>query len=211
MEIGCSSGFFLEDLLTTFPSAGVIGTDYSLRALQRLAVRRLGIPLIQMDLVCCNLPDQMADSIVALNVLEHIAEDLKAMAQIFRLLKPGGVAIIEVPAMPQLYDVFDKLVGHKRRYVMKELVEKLQSVGFVIERRNHMGFLIYPLVWLGKRRLQNLFHAPQEEQRRAVIQILRRGKRSRLLHAAFVIETWLRRAFYLPCGVRCLITCRRPV
>ena len=211
MEIGCSNGFFLDELLIAFPNSEVIGTDYSIKPLERLAKRRLELPLIQMDLLRCNLPGQMADAIVARNVLEHITDDLKAMEQIFRLLKPGGVAVIEVPAMPQLYDVFDKLMGHKRRYIIKELIEKLESVGFFIERRNHMGFLIFPLVRLSKRRLQKLFNAPKEKQRQAVLQILRRGKRSRLLHAVLVIEAWLRRVFYLPCGVRCLITCRRPV
>lgn len=71
-------------------------------------------------------------NVFALNVIEHVENDQQALANCHELLAPGGRAIILVPAFPWLYNVFDKHLGHFRRYTQKGLQEKMQSVGFRI-------------------------------------------------------------------------------
>ncbi|MEL6626194.1 MAG: class I SAM-dependent methyltransferase [Bacteroidota bacterium] len=75
---------------------------------------------------------QPFNNIFALNVIEHVEDDLQALANCHELLAPGGRAIILVPAFPWLYNVFDKHLGHFRRYTQKSLQKKMQSVGFRI-------------------------------------------------------------------------------
>ena len=110
-----------------------------------------GIPLIQFDLTRCPLPDNFADVVVLLNVLEHIGDHEAAVRHLFRITRPGGAVIIELPAGSSLFDVYDRVLMHHRRYDMPDLVGLLQRAGFVIERKSHLGFFLYPAFYLSKR------------------------------------------------------------
>ena len=92
------------------------------------------------------------DAVVTLNVLEHIDDDERALRQIHRILKPGGLAVIEVPAGPQLYDVYDKLLMHHRRYTLCGLSRLARTVGFELLTQSHLGVFVYPAFWLVKQR-----------------------------------------------------------
>jgi glycosyltransferase involved in cell wall biosynthesis len=70
------------------------------------------------------------DTIICINVLEHIEDDNKVLSNFFQLLRPGGHALLLVPAHPRLYTAMDKTLGHYRRYTREELVGKLQQAGF---------------------------------------------------------------------------------
>ena len=121
MDIGCSSGAMLKLLLREFQDSSILGADYVRGPLDVLAGKFSGVPLLQFDLTACPLPDDSLDGIVLLNVLEHIEEDEAALAQIARILKPGGIVVIEVPAGPNLYDIYDRQLLHHRRYRMSAL------------------------------------------------------------------------------------------
>ena len=88
LEVGCSSGFCLDVLRKELPNAQLIGADYVRGPLEQLAKRLPNVPLLQFDLVRCPLPDQSIDVVVLLNVLEHIQDDVGAVRQIARILKP---------------------------------------------------------------------------------------------------------------------------
>ena len=57
-----------------------------------------------------------ADAIVSSNVLEHVVDDEACLAAMWKLLRPGGLLALYVPARPELYNEFDSAVGHQRRY-----------------------------------------------------------------------------------------------
>lgn len=89
------------------------------------------------------------DTVMCLNVLEHIEEDVEVLEKSFSLLKrQRGRLILLVPAFKALYGRMDRLGGHFRRYNKKELVEKLKGTGFHIERMfyfNSLGVAAWPL------------------------------------------------------------------
>jgi len=68
LEIGCSSGFFLQELQARLPGHLIVGSDYTRGTLEVLAKHVSNVPLIQFDLTRCPLPDNFADVIVLLNV-----------------------------------------------------------------------------------------------------------------------------------------------
>ncbi len=72
------------------------------------------------------------DSVLYVNVLEHIEDDAGELAEARTLLDSGGVVIIYVPAMPSLFGPFDKRVGHHRRYAAKGLADLAERAGFRI-------------------------------------------------------------------------------
>jgi SAM-dependent methyltransferase len=211
LEIGCSSGHFLRPAMAAMPHACFVGADYVRGPLERLGAELVHVPLLQFDLTNCPLPSGAFDAIVLLNVLEHIERDDLAIAHVARLLKPGGIAVIEVPAGPKLYDAYDALLHHYRRYAMRGLRRLVEGSGLTIAERSHLGFLPYPAFWLAKK-LERLDNPTQSEERmRRVAGKIAATRRANAVGGALMaFEALLRRAFYLPFGIRCLVTCRKP-
>lgn len=209
LEVGVSSGFLLQDLIRALPQASIIGADYTRGTLENVAARLPDVPLLQFDLVQCPLPDESVDTVILLNVLEHIERHELAVQQLHRILRPGGAAIIEVPAGEGLYDSYDKALLHWRRYSMSKLVRLMQDAQFIVERRSHLGFLLYPGFWLAKK-FGRAAPAREEDLDRSVQRSITWSARAGALASGLLgAEAALRRRLYLPFGIRCLVTCRK--
>jgi SAM-dependent methyltransferase len=76
---------------------------------------------------------EQVDSIVCLNVLEHISDDAAALRNMYDTLSPGGRAIILVPQGQEVYGTLDAALGRFRRYSIPELRQKMQEAGFMVE------------------------------------------------------------------------------
>jgi SAM-dependent methyltransferase len=210
LEVGCSSGFMLDLMRKALPNVVVIGADVVRAPLLKLSADLPNTPLLRFSLVDCPLPDNSIDAVVMLNVLEHIEDDIGALRQVKRILKPGGVAVIEVPAGPHLYDVYDKILMHYRRYSLKELREKILAQGFQIKKQSHLGFFLYPGFQFVKRRNQRLTSETEALQKKAVEENIRQTKDNKLLDALMQIELQLGKWISYPIGIRCLMTCVKP-
>src|SRR3954447_19008318 len=89
------------------------------------------------------------DTVVLLNVLEHIADDHRALNDIYEALAPGGKMVLWVPAFESLYGKFDQRIGHYRRYRRKELLGLVHKVGFqqvTVRYANLPGFFAWWLI-----------------------------------------------------------------
>jgi len=73
------------------------------------------------------------DTVVCLNVLEHIEQDTATLSDLFYVLRPGGRIVLIVPALQALYGSLDEHLHHVRRYEKAELEEKVRNAGFVLE------------------------------------------------------------------------------
>ena len=209
LEVGCSTGLMIETLQREFPDALIAGSDVEYKSLLSIADKYSSVPLFQLDLANADLPEQKFNCIVSLNVLEHIKDDKSAIRNIVRLLKTNGILVLELPAGSSLYDVFDKQLKHYRRYNIDDLINLLEGSGFEIIEKSHLGFLPYPLFWLRKKLNRHLINANEEVQVEITSNYLQQTKRSKILNILFRIEEQLRKMFYLPFGIRCLITCRK--
>jgi SAM-dependent methyltransferase len=87
------------------------------------------------------------DSLVYVNVLEHVEDDAAELMRAHGVLCAGGHLCIFVPALPVLYSAFDASIGHHRRYRRKELADLLQRAGFTILRLRYMD-LVGAAGWL---------------------------------------------------------------
>jgi len=96
------------------------------------------------------LKPERVDTIVCLNVLEHIAPDEQVLRAYYDLLEPGGHAIILVPAHPSLYGPCDAAIGHERRYTQPELHTKMRAAGFEVVSMQEFNRLGVPGWWLNK-------------------------------------------------------------
>ncbi|HSV18771.1 MAG TPA: class I SAM-dependent methyltransferase [Casimicrobiaceae bacterium] len=212
LEIGCSSGFLLRDLKRNFPDFDIVGSDVIRGALLRLSTQLPGVPLVQMDVLQCPLEAAQFDAIVAINVLEHIEDDAAALAQIGRLLKPGGALVVEVPQGPRLFDYFDAYLRHYRRYGKAELRRKLHAASLRVERLGSLGFVPYA-AFFGVKKLNRLRFGARGERAADVEALVRqqvgRTSRSRVLDWLLQVERRLPfLAGWLP-GIRCTAVARK--
>ncbi len=146
LEIGAGIGTMTRHFLR---NSSVTATDISERCLAQIRREFAGYPQVRVAPLDIRRPPETGeayDSVVCLNVLEHIEDDVQALRHMHRLLRPGGRAVIYVPANPRLYCEMDRGVGHYRRYVLEDLVAKLKEAGFrPLHARHHN--LIGALGW----------------------------------------------------------------
>ena len=76
--------------------------------------------------------DNKYDSVIFINVLEHIQQDSDAIKKAYKIIRRGGTLIISVPALQVLYSNFDRSIGHYRRYQKSELIKLAQIASFKI-------------------------------------------------------------------------------
>jgi SAM-dependent methyltransferase len=210
LEIGCSSGYMLVLARRRLPRARWIGSDYVRGPLEKLAAQVPELPLLHFDLRACPLPDASLDAVLLLNVLEHIDDDALAMRHVHRILRPGGVAVIEVPAGPELYDVYDELLMHHRRYTGSGLRQLLLNSGFKIDRFSHLGTSVYPAFYVVKRWNKRYVSREQALQRSVVAGQIRSTRSNPLLGALLGLELRLGRYINWPFGIRCVAVARKP-
>jgi SAM-dependent methyltransferase len=210
LDVGCSSGFLVEDLIREIPQAAVIGADYLPNLVLSAARRIRTAPFLQFDLRNCPLAGDCLDGVTALNVLEHIDDDFKALREIHRILRPGGLAHIEVPADPSSFDLYDEVLMHFRRYRVRDLGAKALDAGFAVLKATHLGFFIYPLFKLVKQRNQKAGkHLTHDEKKALVARQIGRTARTRPLSVAFKLESILGSVVSYPIGIRAVLRLRK--
>ncbi|HEY8482488.1 MAG TPA: class I SAM-dependent methyltransferase, partial [Spirillospora sp.] len=108
--------------------------------------RAQGVEAYQGDARYLPLPPCEYDLALALDVLEHIEDDARAAAEITRVLKPGGVALLSVPCDMALWSARDVMLGRVRRYTRPMLAELVENAGLVLERMWSRGVLLRPFL-----------------------------------------------------------------
>ena len=154
LEIGCGVGTFT--LLMGQTGAEVVGLDingdFVASALE--TTKELEHITIEMaDVTECTWSADF-DTVVALDVIEHIEDDQNILRALHDALRPGGKAIIKVPAMPSLHGSLDEVVGHYRRYSRQSIYDAMSDAGFKdiqIKFFNSLGILGW---WLNGRLLR---------------------------------------------------------
>jgi SAM-dependent methyltransferase len=143
LDAGCGWGVTLAAL----ENAGyrVCGLDQSRGALEQL--NRPGRELIEADLNQA-MPQRAErfDAALALDVIEHLDLDGFAVRQLGTLLRPGGILIVSVPALPALFGEFDRIQGHRRRYLPDDLRRVFDGSGLELERIFWWGGWFLPIV-----------------------------------------------------------------
>lgn len=97
-------------------------------------------PVMAGDLQKLDLPDASFDGAVCAEVLEHLDDDEAALAELARVVRPGGLLVVTVPANPYRYDWTDQWAGHRRRYTVPVLRSRLVAAGFVDPLVQGWGF-----------------------------------------------------------------------
>jgi SAM-dependent methyltransferase len=164
LEVGCGVGGVI-DLLG--PRELIFGIDPEEEVLSFTAQRFADRPECQFacaDIV--SLPASLAsslhglqfDSVVCINVLEHIEDDVAALRQMANLLMPRGRLALLVPAGPSLYGEYDRLDGHYRRYNRRMLREALGQAGLRATRLHYFNAVAAVGWWVQYKLLRRSIH-----------------------------------------------------
>jgi ubiquinone/menaquinone biosynthesis C-methylase UbiE len=147
LEIGCGSGALLKDLQD---DNTVYGVDVAEAALK--ICRERGLDCVTMgDVTALPYADGALDTVIAIDVLEHIEDDAAAVREIHRVLKPAATMIVTVPAFKMLWSRRDVDHHHKRRYRVSEISKRLKDGGFTVVKATYVNLpVFFPLFFMVK-------------------------------------------------------------
>jgi len=165
LDAGCGTGINLA-LLEQF--GDVTGVDRSEEAI-RFCHLRQAKDAQQGDLLNMPFEDQSFQLVTALDVLEHIEDDEKALTEIARVCADDGHVLVTVPVYPMLWGEHDEINQHVRRYDPRRMLDLLEHNGFEIKHRSFMNTFLFPaaFLWRGYRNIKKAIFPPKDELARA--------------------------------------------
>ena len=195
-----------EGLAWLAPYAGrggaVIGLD-----LDPIHARIAGPGLLHIvgDMAAAPLRSRSVDVVLALDVLEHIDDDAAALSEVARLVRPGGLLVVAVPALPSLWGAQDEINHHWRRYTRATLADAFARARLPSPRLTYFNTILLPVVAAVRlaRRAAGLggrVRTDFDDNRPGVV--------NDLLAALFASERHAIRYVALPLGVSLLATIR---
>ncbi|MPY94936.1 MAG: methyltransferase domain-containing protein [Acidimicrobiia bacterium] len=204
VDVGCGAGGSLA-VLADAGASTIVGTDLVGEALANARTRVGGAQLMASRAERLPLRGGAADVLISLDVIEHLDDDVAALGEYRRVLRPGGTLVLSVPAYPGLWSRHDEWAGHRRRYRDGTLAAAVRSAGLELDRVTHFfSFLVPPAVALRRTPLGRLVSGNDEDAAASPLVSKVLGGAARAERAV------LRRAGRLPVGLSLLAVARRP-
>ncbi len=209
LDIGCGCGVNVQHWCRL--ANHVVGLDVSPEALAFARTRAPQAEFIQGDAAALPFEDNQFDIVTALDVIEHLDDDLRALREMNRVLRPGGLAIVTVPAYMWLYSAFDRVVMHRRRYTRRMLVQRARTAGFHILKSSYFFSGLLPVVAL-YRFIEPLLLRLRKKDVHQHVQVIPRVPAwiNRLAIAVFSTELFVVRWIHLPFGTSVFIVGQKP-
>jgi SAM-dependent methyltransferase len=199
LDVGCGTGANLE-LLGEFGEAE--GVDVSPDALAFCRTR--GLQNVRQG-AAEKLPyeDGSFDLVTALDVVEHLDDDVAGLREMRRVLRPNGRALLFVPAFMFLWGVQDDVSNHRRRYTLGVLRRVVQEAGFEVERATYANISFFAPILAGRVLMRATGLRPASENNINI------GALNGVLGRVLGAESSLLRHVNFPFGVSALCVARR--
>jgi ubiquinone/menaquinone biosynthesis C-methylase UbiE len=157
LDAGCGTGGMLHTVRERFPRMQLTGIDASSRALDLTRERKIDVQLIQSTVDELPFADQAFDCVLSIDVVTAATVDAnRAMAEMRRVLRPGGQLILNVAALRFLRGAHDAATNVTKRFTRAELAQLISAAGLMLERMTYWNALLMPPVaiarWLSRRR-----------------------------------------------------------
>jgi SAM-dependent methyltransferase len=209
LDLGCGTGLNIEQMSRY---AEVTGTDYVEEALH-FCLARGHKRLCKADAALLPFKDGYFDIATALDVIEHLDDDLVALEELYRVMKPGGLLIVSVPAYKFLWTYWDDILGHRRRYTTGMLGKVMEQAGFTVRKLSYSNLLILlPAVLV--RMVKSLLLKSARRSGKASDPesdfMTLPGPLNSLLIAYYRLEAWVLQRARLPFGLSVVCVAQRP-
>ena len=154
LDVGTSTGTNLR-LLRDLGFGRITGVDQSPDAVRFCAEKGLGA--VQLGDICAlQLPERRFDLVLATDVIEHVNDDLAALRELRRVLRPGGYLLLTVPAFHLLWGLQDDVGHHKRRYRLHRLLKMLPVADLSPRRYFYFNYLLFLPILTARRLMRRL-------------------------------------------------------
>ncbi|WP_372623876.1 class I SAM-dependent methyltransferase [Falsiroseomonas sp.] len=204
LDAGCGTGGMLRRFGAELPDSAPVGLEYVPEAARRAATKS-GRPVAAGDANRLPFPDASFGAAVSIDVISHAGvEPARALAELHRVLRPGGTLVLNLPAYEWLTSAHDIRVHNARRFTRSGATRLLQAAGFAEVEGRYWNGLLLPLMVLQRKVLQRRPDAPSD-----VTDFPPWIDAS--LHAVSEVERWLGlRGVPMPGGGSILILATRP-
>jgi SAM-dependent methyltransferase len=201
LDAGCGTGF---NLLALSGLGRAVGVDLAPEAIA--FCRERGVRAVRASLLALPFPDASFDAVTSFDAIYHawVTDDRAAVAEMARVVRPGGVVLVRVPALRVLWGAHDAEVQSRHRYTRAELRALLESCALRVERATYCNSILFPLL-LGRRTLDRLLGREGSDVGFLPAPLEGVFRRALLAEAALV-----RRGFSLPVGASVTALARRP-
>jgi SAM-dependent methyltransferase len=152
LDAGCGTGF---NLLALSGLGRATGIDLSPEAISFCRARR--VRAVRAGLLALPFPDAVFDAVTSFDVIYHawVTDDRAAVAEMARVVRPGGLLLVRVPALKMLWGAHDVEVQSRHRYTRGELRTLLEGCGLRVERATYCNSILFPLL-LARRTLDRI-------------------------------------------------------
>jgi SAM-dependent methyltransferase len=204
LDGGCGAGALLAALAERGWAAGV---DVSASAIAITRDRGLG-RLTQADVEALPFAGGSFDAVMLCDVLEHVPDDQRALDEAARVLRPGGITVLTLPALGFLWGTHDEALGHYRRYHPRRVRQMVAQAGLRLERLSFGLSLLFPVAVVLRFVQRSLHRRRGGPPQTGIIRVPRWV--NRLLVVLMDLENALIRRANLPIGVSLVAVARRP-
>ena len=205
VDVGCGTGDNLATLEEAVGGRTATGVELSARAIRHVPPGPGGGRAVVALAESLPYATEAADLLTSMDVIEHLDDDARALAEYRRVLRPGGVLLLTVPAYQWLWSPHDEMAAHRRRYARHQLEAVVADAGFEIQRCTHYNsFLVPPAVLLRRTPLRRLSGDVDEEVGESSPTI------GRIMTALAAAERRVLRRRRVPFGLSILLLAQRP-
>jgi SAM-dependent methyltransferase len=142
LDLGCGTGVVLGELARRGAATGLDMSPLAIGYSRRRGLKKL----VRGDAEALPFRAQTFDAVVSLDLFEHLPGERAGIEEAFRVLRPGGVLVLAVPAMMSLWGPHDVALMHRRRYTRSEVATRLEEAGFHVVRVSYSVCFLYPVV-----------------------------------------------------------------
>lgn len=210
LDAGCGTGQMTKQLEAIGDAVGLDSAPEAIGYARSRGVQSL----VRGSITAPPFAEGSFDCVLALDVIEHVDDDMGILVSLFDVIKPGGHLIITVPAFDALWSEHDVINHHKRRYRAPHLSRLIEEAGFRVDRVTYCNTALYFPV-LATRKAKNLFRSISGQrpgEHRPLKSDLGEypGPINESLYQLMRLETKVMDRFDLPFGVSILAVASRP-
>jgi len=199
LDVGCGTGANIEMLSAYGEAEGVDVSDDALEF-----CRKKGLKVQKGLAETLPYADETFDLTTALDVIEHLDDDVAGLKEMFRVTRRGGYSLFFVPAFMWLWGVQDDISHHRIRYTRKEIVERIENAGYSVERATYANWTFFPPIFAGRSFMKLTGIKPESENNINVSAL------NGLFGKLFSAERFWLKNFNFPFGVSIVVVARRP-
>jgi SAM-dependent methyltransferase len=182
LDVGCSTGYGTAGVAVAHPSSRIVGVEFDPDHLEEAWARLPWVTILAGDAMNLPVSDGCADAVLLLDVIEHLADPERAVAEAHRVLRPGGVLVLSVPhrgllsrldalnvysslrrrrpSWPPLETATESGGGRHRHFAVNEL-ERLVAPWFKVDRMTRTGLGVAEFVQISRLLIRATRDAPR--------------------------------------------------